>query len=314
MPVCICVSLSLLVSVLISVRLLAPPLAPYFCYYCFFPAISAFCCLCASQVRDENAEIFATVSAQEYAELKQQRRAENWIEGDFSETTAVPSVYFCFSAIYFPLSGCQFICLISVDARICRPGLCLSCCHFVDLSSPLLCVSCVPPSTPLKAFSLELPACISLYLPSVAFSRVSTCIPPSPFAPATIPVDGGAAAVCCPRLAPLYMTPCASPQVRDTATMARSGGSPTAVQTGSPRPSVRANGGRPTGRVKKEVHRGPFLGAVRRSPGGVRPQLQQSSGLRVCALCCSTSATWPRRKQETGPPNRQPSRRSNCRL
>ncbi|OEH74160.1 DNA polymerase alpha catalytic [Cyclospora cayetanensis] len=34
------------------------------------------------EVRDENAEIFATVSAQEYAELKQSRRAGNWIEGD----------------------------------------------------------------------------------------------------------------------------------------------------------------------------------------------------------------------------------------
>ncbi|XP_026193067.1 DNA polymerase alpha catalytic subunit [Cyclospora cayetanensis] len=37
------------------------------------------------EVRDENAEIFATVSAQEYAELKQSRRAGNWIEGDDAE-------------------------------------------------------------------------------------------------------------------------------------------------------------------------------------------------------------------------------------
>lgn len=225
----------------------------------------------------------------------------------------MPSVYFCFSAIYFPLSSCHFIYLIPIDARISLPGLCLSCCHFIDRSvSPLLCVSCVSPSTPLRAFSLELAACIFLYLPTVA-SSVCTCVTSSPFPPATIPVGGGAAAGRCLRQAPPNMTPCAFPQVRATATMARSGGSPTAVQTGSPRPSVRANGGRPTERVKKEAHRGPSLRAVRRSPGGVRPQLQQSSGLRVCALYCSTSAAWPRRKQEIEPPNRQPTRRSSCR-
>ena len=62
-------------------------------------------------MRDENAEIFATVSAEEYAELKQNRRAGNWIEGDEGTIPfppficgllpCIPGYLFTFSSFFF---------------------------------------------------------------------------------------------------------------------------------------------------------------------------------------------------------------------